>query len=184
MAGMRAELERVAADRVAHSGISELSFRTLADQVGVKSSSVHYYFPEKSDLTAALIKNYSAGFADNLKLIASSESMLKNKLMAFVELFEQAAANNRLCLCGMLAAEVASLNDENRRLLADFFKLGEHWLGAVFKLHADQLTVKMKPENLAMSVMSGLEGAILIDRVRGDQRHLRSLKLLVANFVG
>ena len=183
MSGIRAELERVAADRVARSGMSELSFRTLADQVGVKSSSVHYYFPEKSDLIAALIRTYSAAFSERLADIALNEPTLKKKLLAFFDIFEQATADNKLCLCGMLAAEVATLNDENRRLLAEFFKMGEHWLAAIFKLHADQLVIRMKPEALAMSVMSGLEGAILIDRVCGDQRHLRSYKQLLAQMI-
>ncbi len=183
MSGMRDELERAAADRVARSGISELSFRTLADQVGVKSSSVHYYFPEKSDLTAALIKSYSAEFSKQLALISANEYSLRQKLVAFVEIFERATADNKLCLCGMLAAEVASLNDRNRGLLAEFFKLGEHWLGDLFKLNAEQLNIKLKPDTLAMSVMSGLEGAILIDRVRREQRHLRSQKLLIVGLI-
>jgi TetR/AcrR family transcriptional regulator, transcriptional repressor for nem operon len=55
MANKRTELQTLAQAIVQRSGLRELSFRQLAEQTGVKSSSVHYYFPEKHDLTAVLI---------------------------------------------------------------------------------------------------------------------------------
>ena len=35
-------------------GYNSLSFRELAKEIGIKSASVHYYFPTKGDLGAAL----------------------------------------------------------------------------------------------------------------------------------
>jgi TetR/AcrR family transcriptional regulator, transcriptional repressor for nem operon len=183
MSNKRLELERVASDLVHRSGMSELSFRTLAEHVGVKSSSVHYYFPEKNDLIVALIKNYTEGFIDQLHDTSSRDVTLKEKLMAFIGIFESATADHKLCLCGMLAAEVSSLDGRSRLLLGAFFKLGERWLSTVFKQHIDELVVTIKPESLAMAVMSGLEGAILLDRVLKDQRHLRSQKQLVTSLI-
>jgi len=52
----RQKLEEVAITAVQHGGLKSLSFRTLADEVGIKSSSVHYHFPEKSHLAKALIE--------------------------------------------------------------------------------------------------------------------------------
>ena len=52
-------------------GYNALSFRDLAKEVGVKSSSVHYHFPTKGDLGAALARRYiddaSALFASMLE---------------------------------------------------------------------------------------------------------------------
>jgi TetR/AcrR family transcriptional repressor of nem operon len=39
-------------------GYNGLSFRELAKAVGVKSASVHYHFPTKGDLGAALARRY------------------------------------------------------------------------------------------------------------------------------
>ncbi|MFT5510332.1 MAG: TetR/AcrR family transcriptional repressor of nem operon, partial [Hyphomicrobiaceae bacterium] len=40
-------------------GYHAVSFRELADDIGIKSSSVHYHFPQKDDLGVALIERYS-----------------------------------------------------------------------------------------------------------------------------
>lgn len=183
MSSKREELEMVATELVQMGGIGALSFRTLADRVGVKSSSVHYYFPEKNDLTAVLIQSYTDNFSRKLQAIAVREKTLKKKLLAYIGLFEAATANGKLCLCGMLSAEIASLDDVSRALLVEFFKLGENWLQTVFEQHADQLAVAMQPKALAQALLAGLEGAILLDRVLGDQSHFKCQKLLMMGMV-
>ncbi len=62
MTEKREKLENAALESAQRRGMNGLSFRTLADEVGIKSSSVHYYFPEKSDLTRNLIERYTQNF--------------------------------------------------------------------------------------------------------------------------
>ena len=83
MSQKRQELETIAADFVQRSGLHQLSFRTLADQAGVKSSSVHYYFPEKSHLATALIENYTTGLKQALDRIDQRKQSLEKKLKRF-----------------------------------------------------------------------------------------------------
>jgi TetR/AcrR family transcriptional regulator, transcriptional repressor for nem operon len=183
MSDKRSELEALALAKVQHSGLRDLSFRTLADEVGVKSSSVHYYFPEKGDLTAALISNYSSNFMQRLQQASDTKGALRSKLMAFVDLFEEAAANDKLCLCGMLAAELSALDNECRSLLESFFKNSEAWLVAVLKAHKAEVASTLPPVKLAAAIMSGLEGALLLDRAHGAGMHLQSQRQLVLSFI-
>jgi len=43
-------------------GYSNFSFRELANEVGIKSASVHYHFPTKEDLGTELAKRYTEYF--------------------------------------------------------------------------------------------------------------------------
>ena len=55
-------------------GYAGLSFRELAKEVGIKSASIHHYFPTKGELGAALANRYTADFADYLDgLLAASQ---------------------------------------------------------------------------------------------------------------
>jgi TetR/AcrR family transcriptional regulator, transcriptional repressor for nem operon len=40
-------------------GYNRLSFRELAKKVGIRSASIHYHFPTKGDLGAALARRYT-----------------------------------------------------------------------------------------------------------------------------
>ena len=178
----RTELQTLAQAIVQRSGLRELSFRQLAEQTGIKSSSVHYYFPEKHDLTAVLITSYGEAFAQRLAAIADKPVTLKRKLSAFVDLFEEAAQDDRLCLCGMLAAELSSLDEHCRSLLSGFFKQTEAWLAQILKQHTGERLNSLPPSRLAAVLMSGLEGALLLDRVHGAGDHLQAQRQLINSF--
>ena len=59
MPDRRDEITALATQAVQRSGLHSVSFRQLADEIGIKSSSVHYHFPTKPDLAEALIKDYT-----------------------------------------------------------------------------------------------------------------------------
>jgi len=47
-------------------GYSGLSFRELAKDVGIKSASIHHYFPTKGELGGALAERYRIDFQEYL----------------------------------------------------------------------------------------------------------------------
>lgn len=179
MSNKRKELKKAAADAVQRSGLQNLSFRTLAEQVGVKSSSVHYYFPEKSDLAASIIESYTNDFDEMLNTIDQKNMSLEDSIDAFVKIFKDVLKADKLCLCGMMAAEVAVLNDANRHLLNEYFNKLENWLAKHFENNKSQIAVNFQSMELARLVLSGLEGAILLDRVEGSQNRLEAQHELI-----
>jgi len=180
MTDKRTEIELAATEAVQRSGLNNVSFRTLADSVGVKSSSVHYYFAEKSDLAAAIIERYSKEFSDKLAAISHRGGSVHARLDAFVKLFQEVAVEDKFCLCGMMAAELDSLNDHNRKQLASFFKSIEDWLTTILK---ESRLDTVKPQTLARLILSGLEGAILIDRVSGGTERVKAQRTLIRQMV-
>ena len=54
----RDKILKISTELIRKGGYNSFSFRDLAQKSGIKSSSVHYYFPTKSDLVVELIKNY------------------------------------------------------------------------------------------------------------------------------
>lgn len=183
MADNRERLEQAALAAVQRGGIKGLSFRTLADDVGIKSSSVHYHFPEKSDLARALIERYSREFFSLLAEIESKRWGLPRKLKAFVGIFEDVAGNDKLCLCGMMAAEFEQLDKANRELLGLYFENTEKWLADLLEAHEAELEPTISPQMLAKSLLSGLEGALLVDRVIGNNQRIRAQKETLLAFL-
>jgi len=175
----RQKLEEAALNAVQRGGLKALSFRTLADEVGIKSSSVHYHFPEKSDLAKALIERYSIEFFAALREIESTKWGLRRKLRVFIDIFDQVAEQDKLCLCGMMASEVEQLDEGNRTLLNNYFLDTENWLVKLFTDHQDELLSELSSRTLARTILSGLEGALLLDRVVGDKQRLKAQRELI-----
>ena len=144
--------------RIRLSGYNAFSFRELAKEVGIKSSSVHYYFPTKADLAAAVARRYTDRF-----VAALQEKNSSVRVQACKKAFREAyLADGQMCLCGVLASESAALPEvvvlEARR----FFDL---CLGLLSKRKDGGVTRKA-----ALGIMAKLEGALLLARVYGEVR--------------
>ncbi len=183
MTDNRTRLVNAAQNSVQRSGLKGLSFRTLADEVGIKSSSVHYYFPEKADLAQALIERYTTSLFKILSEIATQDANLRGKLEAFIGIFEEVASQNKVCLCVMMAAEVELLSDKNKLALQAFFHDMELWLVSLIEAYPSELKTSLPSASLARIMISGLEGALLVDRVSGNTHCMCAQKELFLSMV-
>lgn len=153
---VREQIIAAAERRVRSAGFPALSFRDIAKDVGVKSSSVHYYFPTKGDLGEALLDCYSGRFKERLDAISQDE--VDDALEQFVSLYgDGLVMDEAICLCAILGAEALGLPaDMNERTKA-FFEMNADWLEGLLSRHgfADQ-------HELALTAISALEGAIIV----------------------
>lgn len=149
-------------------GYNALSFREVAKAVGVKSASVHYHFPTKGDLGAALARRYTdEGGAYLDGLLATSED--RASLMShYVKIFRSALVDdNRMCLCGIMAAEHHDLPPEVRAEVDRFSEVNVRWLLKVLSLgnaEGDSVGLKRK----ARAIYAAIGGAQLLARGCGD----------------
>jgi TetR/AcrR family transcriptional repressor of nem operon len=83
-------------------------------------------------------------------------------------------AADRLCLCGMLAAEYSTLPTSMRRAVRDFFDLNERWLTKVLDggRRSGDLTFRGPAREVARLWTSALEGAMLLARSYGEPARL------------
>ena len=89
----------------------------------------------------------------------------------------------QLCLCGSIAFDSESVNDATRRALRTFFNVSEAWLAATLEEADQRLGLDLSPTDVAKILMSGLEGAGLIDRLAGNTQHLDSFRRLTRQLV-
>ncbi len=172
-------LESAATEAVQKNGLKSLSFRTLGAEVGVKSSSVHYHFPEKSDLAQALIDRYRTGLCSDLKHLSANSESAYSAIAEFVGVFIGYCNEGKLCLGAMLASESELLTQANRESLTGVFNEMQVWLTDEFERGRDELTVDLPSRTLAHCLLSSLEGAHLIARNERSDDQLLSVKMLL-----
>lgn len=161
---MRDRLMEIAEPMVRRGGYNGFSFRDVAEIAGIKAASVHYHFPTKADLGAALARRYTDRFLDRLGDPAVDGP--EQRLADFVGQFRAALAGDGLmCLCGILGAEIANLPQAVAAATGDFFRRNIDWLAVVYARTGHGV-----PESRAQAVrlISALEGALIVSRATGD----------------
>lgn len=160
---MKEKILDAAERRVRRAGFSEMSFRDLASDVGIKSASVHYHFPTKFDLGDALVERYAENFADRLEAI--DQTSLKAALDGYVALYADALVlGESICLCAIMGAEAMGMPGNVNARTTAFFTMNTDWLEGLFEA---QLGDRRADE--AAMIVSALEGAMIVASVSQDR---------------
>lgn len=107
--------------RIRTGGYDGFSFRHIAADVGIKSSSVHYHFPTKEHLVAAVIRRYTDAVAADVERGYARE---KNIAKVWVQLFRSTLrSEKRMCPCIVLGAASIDLPEAVASELRRFFSM-------------------------------------------------------------
>ena len=159
------------AERLVQSrGFNGFSYADIASELKISKASLHYHFPDKASLGEALIGRYAARFADALGVIDRDGDDAPAKLESYVAIYADVLRDRRMCLCGMLAAEYDTLPKPMRDAIIAFFDENEAWLTGVLEQGQEEGALRRtgSPVDEAQTIVSGLEGALLIARPYGD----------------
>ena len=148
-------------------GYGGLNFRDLATAVGIKAASIHYYFPTKADLGAAVARRYWEDSSAALEALLAATPDPVHCLRVYPEHFRQSLVNeNRLCLGSFMAAEHEDLPDAVKQEVLAFADVHVAWLTRV--LIAASGLRRRACEKRAGAIYAAVAGAQLVARSRSD----------------
>ena len=141
--------------RMQIGGFGGFSFREIAADVGIKSSSVHYHFPTKENLAAAVIRRWAE---ETSEFIDKELERDPDPIRAWTNAFRGTAlSEGRMCPCTALGAASQDLPAEVAREVKGFFKMC-----------SDKLVEEgLSPSNAA-EVLSTITGALVVANALGD----------------
>jgi TetR/AcrR family transcriptional regulator, transcriptional repressor for nem operon len=177
-----------AAERLVQTrGFNGFSYADVAMELGVTRASLHYHFPGKAELGEALIARYAERFTAALERLDAGRLTPCAKLAAYASIYADVLRANRMCLCGMLAAEYETLPPAMRDAILRFFDYNQGWLRAVIEEgRADRsMSFDGTAEDGAQTILAGLEGALLVARpYRNVSRFEAAATRLIAGVTG
>ncbi|WP_218081345.1 TetR/AcrR family transcriptional regulator [Anthocerotibacter panamensis] len=151
-------------------GYHTVSYADLSAVVGIKKPGIHHYFPNKEDLGEAIVAVYSEEFLQRLDTILTEIPDPRFQLEAYADLYRAGLRENRACLCGMLASEVATLPVRVRQKVMLFFEHNLTWLERVLAVGHNQgvFQYQGKTQQQAKLILSSLQGAMFVSLSLGN----------------
>ena len=155
MSDMVAAIMDAAERRIRLGGFNGFSFREIAADVGVKSSSVHYHFPTKEKLAAAVVRRYTDEVA---KLIEDELATGADPVKVWTRAFRGTLhSEERMCPCAVLGAGSLDLPAEVAVEVKNFFKMC-----------LDKLVGAGLSKNQAAELLSTITGALVVANALHD----------------
>ena len=141
--------------RMQQGGFGGFSFREIAADVGIKSSSVHYHFPTKEDLAAAVIRRWAKYTSE---LIDKELEKDPDPIRVWTKAFRGTAFSEaHMCQCTVLGAASQDLPEQVAKEVKGFFKMCQ-----------DNLVAGGLSPDRAAEVLSTITGALVLANALGD----------------
>jgi TetR/AcrR family transcriptional repressor of nem operon len=159
------------AERLVQSrGYNGFSYADIAARLGITKASLHHHFETKATLGQALIERYHAQFTQALATIDAGGGDAADRLRSYARLYAAVLEGERLCLCGMLAAEYDTLPAAMQEGIRQFFNVNEQWLAGVLEQgrSSGRFQRRGSARDSARVLLSALEGAMLVARPYHD----------------
>jgi TetR/AcrR family transcriptional repressor of nem operon len=159
-------------------GYNGFSYADISSELRIRNASVHYHFPSKTDLGRRLVSRYREGFMAALADLEAATPDARRRLRSYAGMWTRVLRDgDRMCLCGMMAADIAMLPKAVRAEIKRFFNDNEAWLVRVLTAGRRARTLKLAgtPEVEARLLTMGLEGAMLVARSYGEPRRFEEI---------
>ncbi len=178
---VREQLVEHALVLIRRRGFNGFSYRDLADLVGVKTSSIHYYFPSKDDLVLEAVREYGARRRARLDAIDASLPPAEQARQYLAPL-RAGAGTTRLAwwACCRRRADAAR---RGARGDAGLIGLNEQWLARLFERAAAQRKAPypVPPRQLAQVVFGALQNGLTSARLFGTPDRLDAAAALLTS---
>ena len=143
-------------------GYNGFSYADISAELAITKPSIHYHFPSKATLAEALIARYRQRFAAAREEAGDAAAGARERLAGYARLYAEVFTDGgRMCLCGVFAADAASLPPAVRRAVAAFFDDQQRWVAAAF---AEAGLPAARASGAARAFLAALEGALLLAR--------------------
>ena len=158
-------------------GFNGFSYATIAAELGISKAALHYHFAGKAELGEALINRYAARFAQALAGIDADKPSAFDRLAAYAQLYMSVLMEQRMCLCGMLAAEYQTLPDRMRGAVVAFFDSNNEWLVELLEKGRSVGSIRFQGQATAAAqmIVGTLEGAMLVARPYADTARFQAI---------
>ncbi len=126
----------------------------------------------------------TARFAEALREIDAAHADMPGRLAAYAELYAAVLREQRMCLCGMMAADYTTLPSAMAAAVLRFFDDNQSWLEAVLQQGRTDGSLRYRGTARAEAqlIISALEGAMLVARPYGDlERFETTARLLLGS---
>ncbi len=174
----KTDILKAAENLIKTLGFNGFSYKDISSIVGIRTSSIHYYFPTKNDLAKAVIQQQRAKMIEYLSEIDEIDEDAKGKLRAYTELYyELSNDGSNMCPIAMLSAERDSLSDAVIEDINGYFEDQRNWLSNLMEQGKQDgdLRIIGRGTNAAAMFLSVVEGAMILSKAQGSSHDFKNI---------
>lgn len=162
-------------------GFNAFSYKHISEKINIKSSSIHYHFPTKTDLGIAIIKKHLDALENTIEKNKNKSPIEKiDKLFLY---YKRLAYNDKVCIVGAMSSDIKTLEEPLRLELLSFSNAVVRWTSTILQEGIEQNIFKplANIDLNAKLLISNLMSLVQISRIENDKKTFDSAVQLLSN---
>jgi TetR/AcrR family transcriptional repressor of nem operon len=156
-------------------GYNGFSFQDIADKLGIRKASLHYYFASKEDLGLALLEDYTQSFQHWAEKHEQRGPL--EKIKKFIDMYYSFSQDSlKVCPGGVLCIDYNTLPTKLQKAVSHFQEQHQAWLETQIKEAQKLSEIKkdLKPRETATLVISTCQGSLQLARMQNNPKLMKS----------
>jgi AcrR family transcriptional regulator len=165
----RKQIIQLADNLIREKGYNAFSFYDISRSVGIKTASIHYHFPVKSDLGVAVIEQHIEGLNYIIEKYTNKSPI--EKLDKFFSIYSSIKNENKVCLVGSLATDFNTLDKKVKDKLKIFSDGMLDWVSGFLEEGRDNNVFQFKglPRTKAIMIIGNMLAIVQLSRLTSDK---------------
>lgn len=181
----RTKMVQTASALIERQGYAATGLKQVLDESGTPRGSLYFHFPGgKEALAAAVIEARTVDFGGLLQTVMEQAPNARAAAEVSIDLLAQqfeASGCQSGCPVSAIAFEMSSTSEPLRMACRDAFQT---WVNLIATLLVDEGMTNEAAQPRARSVLSAIEGALILCRAYGNRGPLDDLKTVVPALLG
>lgn len=152
-------------------GFNAFSYKHISQEIAIKTSSIHYHYPTKTDLGIAIIQQHLAAL--NQTITRNKNKTPIEKLDKLFTYYQKLSIRNHVCIVGAMASDVYTLEELLRNELLSFSNAVIDWAAYILEEGIKQQLFKPSKNAriTAKLIVSNLMALVQISRLEQDNNN-------------
>lgn len=176
---MKEQIIEEANKLIINRGFNAFSYKNITEIIDIKTSSIHYHFPTKTDLGLAVIKKHQLAFDETIARTKNKSPLDKiDKLFLY---YKKLAATEKVCIVGALTSDIETLGEPLRKELAAFSDGIIEWITSILHEGSSQGIFKKFSNNKlkAKQIMASLMALVQIARIEQNNEEFEVITKMI-----
>jgi AcrR family transcriptional regulator len=154
---------------IRYKGFNAFSYKDISAVIGIKTSSIHYYFPTKTSLAVAVVQEHERQFERLTQKVVGKPVL--EQITVLISVYNQYLAAGQICLLGSLATDLHTLEEPVKVVLKELADHILNWLTEVLAHGRDEGEVffNIPPRSKALLIITNLLAGLQLTRLTGRQ---------------
>lgn len=160
-------------------GFNAFSYKHISQEIDIKTSSIHYHFPTKSDLGIAIIRKHQKALDYTIEKCKGKTAL--EKIEKLFKYYEALVEEQKVCIVSALTSDINSLDETMKQELLQFGNIILNWIATILEEGQQQQIFKPIVNNKlkAKLIMANLMGLIQIARIEKNSNQINQLAKLI-----